>query len=93
MDRILEKLVFPAENLTYTVRGLRPVPEGAILRERSKVGGKVDSRLLMIRTLEMGVVEPRLDSKAARALVREYPEVALRLAVYISELTTGKQRA
>jgi hypothetical protein len=89
MVSVLEKLVFPAQGLTYTVRGLRPVPEGAILRERSKIGGKVDSRLLMIRTLEMGVTEPRLDKKAAQALIKEQPEIALHLAVRIAELTTG----
>jgi hypothetical protein len=89
MVSVLEKLVFPAQNLSYTVRGLHPVPEGAILRERSKIGGKVDPHLLMIRTLELGVTEPRLDENAAQALVKEQPEIALHLAVRIAKLTTG----
>ena len=90
MDGILgERVVFPKEGKAYTVRPLRSVAQLAILRERSKVRGRVDDGLLMIRTVEMGVVEPRMSEADVLALMKDAPDVAAALAVRIIELTTG----
>jgi len=82
-----ERLVFARENLTFTVQALATTRQIAILRESSKVRGRVDSRLLMLRTLEMGIVDP--PGTNAETLITDYPEVALLLAVRIADLTTG----
>lgn len=87
MERVLEKLAFPREGLTFTVQALPVAPHGALLRERSKVKGRIDKRLLMVRTLELGIVEPA--GTNVDTLMSEYPEVAMFLAVRIVELTTG----
>lgn len=90
MERVLtERLVFPTEGLEYVVRGLTNVGQLAMVRERSKLKGRVDERLLMLRSLEAGVIEPRLKEKDVSDLIKAHPEIALHLAVRITKLTTG----
>lgn len=87
MDSVL--IEFPAEKRSFRVRPFRTPAALAILRERSKRGGRIDQDLLMVRTLEMAVVEPRLSYEDVLALMKELPDVAASLAVRIIELTTG----
>ena len=91
MERILttERVVFPTEGLEYIVKGLTNVGQLAIIRERSKCKGRVDEGLLMIRSLEAGVIEPRMTEQSVTDLMKAHPEVALQLAVRIAKLTTG----
>lgn len=84
---LTERMVFPTEELTYTVQGFTRIDQLAFLRERSKYKGQIDKGLLMIRTLEAGVVEPRLSEADVTTLMRDHPEVALHLAVRIASLS------
>lgn len=84
-----ERVVFPAEGLEYVVQGLANVRLLAAVREGAKNKGRVDKGLLMIRTLQAGVVEPHLREPDVTALMKDHPGVALQLAVRIAKLTTG----
>lgn len=90
MERVLtsERLVFPVEGLEYVIAAL-PIPRLAVVRQRSMRKGRIDEGLLMIRTLEAGIVEPRLTERDVTDLMKTHPEMALHLAVRIAELTTG----
>lgn len=81
--------MFPAAGLAYTVTGITNVRRLALVRERSRRNGRIDEGLLMIRSLEAGVIEPRLTEQEITALMASHPEVALHLAVRIAQLTTG----
>ena len=90
MDGLLgERVTFPQEKLAFTVRPLRSAAQLAVLQERSKRKGRIEEGLLMIRTLEMGVVDPRMDEDAVTKLMADAPNVAAALAIRIIELTTG----
>jgi hypothetical protein len=74
---------------TYTLRSLNTPGQLAALRERSKRLGRIDETVLMARTVEMGVVEPRLRLDDVMQLMEAEPDTVAQLAVRIIELTTG----
>jgi hypothetical protein len=73
----------------YTLRSLNTPGQLAALQERSKRLGRVDETVLMARTVEMGVVEPRLRLDDVMRLMETEPDTVAQLAVRIIELTTG----
>lgn len=87
-----ERVVFPAEGKTYTVRGLNNVAELALLSELSRERGHLNRAALVMHTLERGVLEPNLEDGGALTLMQTYPEHAAELMIRIVALTTETGR-
>lgn len=84
-----ERVYFADGQAAFVVQPLTSIRQLAVLRERSKRNGNVDKGLLMVRVLEMGVLEPPLDEADVLLLMKDYPDRAALLAIRIVELTTG----
>lgn len=82
-----ERVYFTDNQQAYTIKGLKSIQALAVLRERSKVNGVVDRRLMFAHTLELGISEPRLSFSDVLKLMDTHPQSAARLFERIVKLT------